>query len=209
MQEAILAGLWAGYGLSVPVGAVAVLMINMTARTSFRVGASAAVGATTADALYAVLAVVGGAAAASALQPFAQPLRWTAFLVLSAMAIRILVTAFRTSGSAGAHPGGPRREMTPFRSYVLFLGLTVLNPWPALYFVALILGRQAQQAMTAAESAVYAGAIVVASASWQLLLAGGGAVFGKLLTGHRGRTVTAVVSSVLIMALGLGMVMDG
>ncbi|TDD11923.1 hypothetical protein E1292_03660 [Nonomuraea deserti] len=75
--------------------------------------------------------------------------------------------------------------------------------------MALILGRQAQQAMTPAESAAYAGAIVVASASWQLLLAGGGAVFGLLLTGPRGRIVTAAVSSVLIMALGLGMVMDG
>ncbi|NBE92618.1 lysine transporter LysE [Nonomuraea sp. KC401] len=208
MLDAILAGLWAGYGLSIPVGAVAILMIDMTARTSFRVGASAAAGATTADALYAVLAVVGGAAAANALQPFAQPLRWAAFLLLSAMAVRILVTALRPRDRAGAPPGGGR-GMSPLRSYLLFLGLTVLNPWPVLYYVALILGRHAPTAMTAAESAAYTGAIVVASASWQLLLACGGAVFGRLLTGPRGRTVTAVVSGILIMAMGAGMVVGG
>ncbi|WP_166427253.1 hypothetical protein [Nonomuraea mesophila] len=41
------------------------------------------------------------------------------------------------------------------------------------------------------------------------LLACGGAVFGRLLTGQRGRTVTAVVSGVLIMGMGAGMVMGG
>lgn len=210
MLDSVLAGLWAGYGLAVPVGAVAVLMVNMTARTSFRVGAAAAVGAATADALYAVAAVVGGAAVAHAVEPFSDPLRWAAFAILAVMAFRIFRSAVRTSRTEKEKGGAAGRErergISPRRSFLTFLGLTALNPWPALYFVSLVLGRQAQSGMSAAEAAVYVVAIVVASASWQLLLAGGGAVFGKVLTGQRGRTATAVVSSVLILGLGAHMV---
>ncbi|MFJ9855022.1 LysE family transporter [Streptomyces sp. NPDC101150] len=205
MIESALAGLWAGYGLAVPVGAVAVLMVNMTAQTSFRIGAAAALGATTADVVYAVIAVTGGVTVASAIRPFSTPLRWVAFGILAFMAIRIFVTALRR----GRGVGSAEREsenLRPLRSYTMFLGLTALNPWPAIYFVALILGRQAQERMTGMEAVVYVLAIAVASASWQLLLAGGGAMFGRLLTGTRGRALTAVVSSVLILALGVSMV---
>ncbi|MBO8185866.1 LysE family transporter [Streptomyces spirodelae] len=206
MLDSVVAGLWAGYGLAVPVGAVAVLMVNMTAQTSFRVGAAAAIGATTADAIYAIVAVVGGAAVAGAVQPFSQPLRWVAFVVLSAMAARILLTAVRRKREDGQpqHSG----RMRPLRAYTVFLGLTALNPWPAIYFVALILGRQAQHGMTWTQAVAYVAAIVVASGSWQLLLAGGGSVFGKILTGEQGRKITAVVSSVLIVALATAMVLE-
>ncbi|MET7801153.1 lysine transporter LysE, partial [Streptomyces decoyicus] len=59
LTDAFLPGLWAGYALAVPVGALAVLLVSVTARTSFRVGASAALGVATADGLYALAAVAG------------------------------------------------------------------------------------------------------------------------------------------------------
>ena len=43
----------------------------------------------------------------------------------------------------------------------------------------------------------------LASASWQLLIAGGGSLVGRLLTGPRGRIVTAFVSSVVIAILAV------
>ncbi|WP_028921908.1 LysE family transporter [Pseudonocardia acaciae] len=201
MTDSIVAGLWAGYGVAVPVGAVAVLMVDMTARTSFRTGAAAAMGAASADALYAVAAVLGGAALAGALQPYAGTLRVVAAAVLVAMAVRIAVTAPRSRGKADT-------PIRPARAYLTYLGLTVLNPWPAVYFVALVLGRQAQGA-SADEEAAYVLAVVAASASWQLLLAGGGAALGRTLTGPRGRLVTAVASSVLITLMALKMVHAG
>ncbi|NBE55008.1 LysE family transporter [Streptomyces boluensis] len=209
MYESVLAGLWAGYGLAVPVGAVAVLMVNMTARTSFRTGFAAALGASTADALYAVAAVLGGAALAVTVRPYAGALRWVAFAVLAALAVRVGRTAFRTRTGKRAEVPPLERELKPLRSYLLFFGLTALNPWPALYFVALILGRQAQERTTSAEDLAYVAAIVLASASWQILLAAGGAVFGRALTGPRGQSVTALVSSGLILALGAGTVLGG
>ena len=48
--------------------------------------------------------------------------------------------------------------------------------------------------------------VVVASASWQLLLAGSGSLVGRVLTGSRGRLATALVSSVVIVLLAIGLV---
>lgn len=204
MINAVVAGLLAGYGLAVPVGAVAVLMVNMTASTSFRTGAAAALGAATADAGYAVAAVLGGGSLAVAVRPVLGPLRWAAFAILTAMAARVLVTALRRRpdgvGSAVAHP-----PITPLRAYVTYLSLTALNPWPAVYFVTLVFGQQAQQPMNGAESLAYLSGITFASVSWQLLLAGGGRLLGSALTSRHGRTVTAAFSSCLIFGLGLRM----
>ena len=46
-------------------------------------------------------------------------------------------------------------------------------------------------------------AVFVASASWQLVLAGGGAFLGRVLTGSRGRLITSIASSILIGGLAL------
>jgi arginine exporter protein ArgO len=46
-------------------------------------------------------------------------------------------------------------------------------------------------------------AAFIASASWQLLLAGGGAVLGRLLTGRRGRLITALTSSTIVVGLAV------
>ena len=43
----------------------------------------------------------------------------------------------------------------------------------------------------------------LASASWQLLIAGGGSLVGRMLTGERGRLVTALISSAVIAALAV------
>jgi hypothetical protein len=46
-------------------------------------------------------------------------------------------------------------------------------------------------------------AVFLASASWQLVSAGGGAFPGRVLTGSRGRLITAMASNTLIGALAL------
>jgi arginine exporter protein ArgO len=46
-------------------------------------------------------------------------------------------------------------------------------------------------------------AVFTASASWQLLLAGGGAVLGRLLAGPVGRLCTSLVSSAVIAGLAV------
>ena len=108
LTGSFLPGLWAGYALAVPVGALAVLLVSVTARTSFRVGAAGALGVATADGCYALLAAVGGAAASRAIAPVAGQLRALAAVVLLGMALRIAVRARRREGG-GPVPGTLRR----------------------------------------------------------------------------------------------------
>ena len=81
----------------------------------------------------------------------------------------------------------------------------MLNPTTIVYFAALVLGRQATGTDGAAAGVVFVVAAFVASASWQLLLAGSGGVLGRLLTSARGRFITTVTSSVVIAALAVGL----
>jgi arginine exporter protein ArgO len=82
-------------------------------------------------------------------------------------------------------------------------GMTTMNPLTVVYFTALVLGRQAAAAPGRADQAVFVVAVFVASASWQLVLAGGGAFLGRVLTSSRGRLITSIASSIVIGGLGL------
>lgn len=206
MREALVSGLLAGYGVAVPVGAIAALIVSLTARTSWKVGAGAALGVATADGVYAVVAVLGGAALARLIEPVSGPLRWVAAVVLLALAARTAVGALK-----GRHAGATARRAegrmeTPAGAYLALLGLTLLNPATIVYFAALVLGRQAEDGLTAAYQSVWVLAAFLASASWQLLIAGGGTLLGRVLTGPRGRLGTALASSAVIAVLAVHLV---
>jgi arginine exporter protein ArgO len=96
---------------------------------------------------------------------------------------------------------------TPRRAYFGLLGLTVLNPATIVYFGALGLGRQTDDQMSTAAQIVFVAAAFAASASWQLLLAGGGSLVGRTLTGTSGRLATAMVSSAFIVVLAVALVL--
>ncbi|MEV5692943.1 LysE family transporter [Micromonospora globbae] len=202
MTGAFLAGLVAGYGVAIPVGAIAVLILGLSARTSFRVGAAAALGVATADGLYAAVAALGGAALAAVIAPVAGPMRLVAAVVLLAIAAHTAWRALRPRPGAATNGGGRGLE-SPARAFSGVLALTLLNPATVVYFAALVLGR----GDTADPDAWAAGAFVagafIASASWQLLIAGGGTLVGRVLTGARGRLLTALASSAIIAALAV------
>lgn len=203
MTAALVAGLLAGYGIAVPVGAVATYLVSLTARTSLRTGACAALGVATADGLYALLAALGGTALAAALQPVLTPLRWASALVLLVLAARGAATALRRYRARRLTSRTERDPVSPARAYTALLGITLLNPTTVVYFAALVLGSRATEAVSPLEQAVFVLAAFLASASWQLLLATGGALLGRALTGHRGRLVTGLASSAVIAVLAV------
>ncbi|WBB67424.1 LysE family transporter [Micromonospora sp. WMMD812] len=202
MTAAFLAGLVAGYGVAIPVGAIAVLILGLSARTSFRVGACAALGVATADGLYAAVATLGGAALAALIAPVAAPLRAVAAVVLLALAGYTAWRALRPRPSAGPAPAG-RGLDSPLRAFTGVLALTLLNPATVVYFAALVLGRGDAADPDPATGASFVLGAFLASASWQLLIAGGGTLVGRALAGPRGRLVTALTSSAIIAALAI------
>ncbi|ONI74416.1 lysine transporter LysE [Kribbella sp. ALI-6-A] len=202
MITALVAGLVAGYGIAIPVGAIGTYLVALTARTTLKVGAAAALGVATADGLYALIATLGGSAIAPALAPITTPLKWISVAVLLALAARGAATAIthhRRLHSTKPIPPPP----TPTRAYFTLLGMTLLNPTTIIYFTALVLGTQDATTPSYAEQAIFITAAFLASASWQLALSTGGALLGRLLTSPRARLLTALTSSAIITVLAL------
>jgi threonine/homoserine/homoserine lactone efflux protein len=193
---AVLAGLVAGYSLAVPVGPMTTYLIALSARTSLRVGAAAALGIATVDGGYALAAVLGGAAAGTAVRPALGVLHWGSVAVLAGVAGRALWSGVAAPAPAADAPP----EFSPSRAFVQLAGLTAVNPTTLIYFVALVIGLRPG---SGAEGAAFVAAAFVASASWQLTVACCGALLGRLLAGDRGRRWSAVGFGLLIGALAL------
>jgi arginine exporter protein ArgO len=200
-----LAGLLAGYGIAVPLGAVAVLIVSLASRTSFRVGAAAGAGAATADFAYAAVAATSGYGLTGLLRPFTGTLRLGGAAVLAVLGVGGLRAAWRArADGATAREAGVARIG---RAYIGFLGLTLLNPLTVLYFAALILGGQAPVNAPGSAAAFVLG-VFLASLSWQLLLAGAGAAL------HRSgfatsRFWTGVLGNALVIGFAVRLALAG
>ena len=192
VSPALVAGLLAGYGVAVPLGAIAPLLISLAARSPLRSGVAAALGVATVDGMYALVAVLGGTALGRAIQPVATPTRYVAAAVLIVLAIRTAVVALRPVADSSR-----QEPVSAWRAYVMLVGLTALNPATIVYFGALVLGRHA------VANGVFVVAVFAASASWQLVLACGGRMLGRVLNSPRGRLCTALAASALIMVLAV------
>ena len=198
MLDALISGLVTGYAIAVPVGAVAVMIIAVSARSSWRTGAAAGLGVATVDGLYAATAVIAGTAVARALEPLSTVLRTMSVLVLLGIAALTLVHAFRperADGRAG-------RQWTPRRAWLTFAAITAVNPATVLYFAAIVLGGTVDLDGPA-EGAVFVAAAFVASSSWQLFVASIGSGLGSWITSPRGRRTTGVLAALAVAALAL------
>ncbi|MEV0321510.1 LysE/ArgO family amino acid transporter [Streptomyces sp. NPDC050658] len=211
MIEALVAGALAGYGIAMPVGAVGTYLVALTARTSLRTGACAALGIATADGLYALIAMVGGSSLTQLLRPVMDPLRWASAVVLVALAVQGGTKAVRQHRARRSADGAGREPapVSPARAYLSLVGITLLNPVTVIYFAALVLGSKAGSTPGEWEQTAFVLAAFTASASWQLLLAGGGALLGRVLTGGRGRLWTALAASAVTGALAVHLLMNG
>ena len=192
MTQAFLLGVAAAYAIAIPVGPIAVLILRTGVRRGLRAAAAAGAGAATADLVFATIAMLFGAAAAGFLAPILPVARIVAAVALAVIAVRGLLAA----------PEPLERETGATRTgntYLLFLGLTMLNPPTVIYFVTLAIALPEVSADLASRAAFVVGAFL-ASLSWQEVLAVGGAMLHGRLTPRLQRT-TAVVSSVIILAL--------
>nr|WP_026197935.1 LysE family transporter [Sciscionella marina] len=199
MMGALLTGILAGYGIAIPVGAVGAYLVGLAARERFAVAASAALGVAVVDGAYALLAVLGGVGLAAPLRPIAVPLGYLsagALALLAALTVLRAVRRYRGPLTVSAS--------SPARAFLGLLVLTAINPATLVYFLALVLGRGAEGG-----GAPFVLGAFLASTSWQLLLACGGRLLGRVLTGARGRLVIAIVSAALMSVLAVAALTGG
>jgi arginine exporter protein ArgO len=198
-MDAFLTGVVAGYGIAIPVGAIAILIMEVGIRRGFRPALFAGAGAATADLLYASLAVLGGAALAGAAESVGAPLRTVSGLVLAVIAV---IGLRRALASTEPPPAQHQRGADLARTYGRFVGLTVINPTTVVYFAAVIIGLGVAEGMTPGDGSLFVVGAFLASLSWQTLVAAAGALAGRRLR-PAWRTVVSVVGNLVILAFGL------
>lgn len=198
LASSFVAGILAGYGVAIPVGAIAVLIIDTALRRGLVQGLAAGAGAATADGVYAAVAALAGAAVAALIEPVAVELRVVSVVVLVVIAGRGFagLAGRRSTGTMAQVP-----ERPPRRTYLTFLGLTIINPMTVIYFAALILGLPALGEGAGEKAAFVVGAFL-ASLSWQSLLALGGSIFHRRLP-PRLQVVTSLVGNVIVLGFAL------
>ncbi len=195
-------GVIAGYGIAVPVGAIAVLIIEISIRRGFVSGLQAGAGAASADFVYASAAALGGSLLQSWLLPLAGTFRFLgggALIAIGAWGI------WCTREVQSGEDGQIRPAMRGGRTYLTFLGLTLLNPMTIVYFAALILGDLQAERTVLSQVAFVLGA-GTASLSWQWLLALFGTFAGRNLPEIAGRAFS-VLGNLVVILLGIRMLL--
>lgn len=201
-MNAFWQGVLAGYGIAIPVGAIAILIVEAGLRSGFLTGFAAGAGAATADLVYAGLAALAGQALAEHLAPVAGELRAVSGLVLVGLGGLGLWQLLRSRGRLSSGVGAPIRQ-APLPIYARFVGLTLLNPLTVTYFAALILGGSELNPGWGARLAFVLGA-ALASLSWQTLLAVAGALAHKHLS-PAFRIFTSLAGNCIVIGLGVRM----
>jgi arginine exporter protein ArgO len=201
--RALLEGIAAGLGIAIPVGPIAVLLVDLSMRRGFVHAVPAAIGAASADLAYAGVAALLGTAAADALRPYEGTLRALSVAVLLAIAAWRAWTLLRDRSGETTQPKAERRiERGGAPTYLAFLGLTLLNPATIAYFAALIVGLQAGALLGAEAKALFVLGAFLASAAWQLTLAAAGGVLHHRLP-RNASLVTGLVGTAVIVALAV------
>lgn len=202
-MDAFVTGVLAGYGIAIPVGAIAILIIDVGVRCGFRCAFFSGAGAATADLIYAGLAVVGGAALSSVVGSIETPLQILSGVVLIVIAI-VGLARVRKPVQEIEISMPDRRELAG--TYARFVGLTVINPTTIIYFAAVIVGLGVATDLGAGDGVVFVLGAFLASLSWQTLLAGVGSVAGKRLN-TRARTVALILGNLLILAIAIAILL--
>ncbi|WP_395292883.1 LysE family transporter [Kitasatospora hibisci] len=203
---AALAGVGAGLGVAVPLGAVGVLLLE-EGRRGRAAAVSAACAVAVVDMAYAALATALRSSLASVLSGWEAWARAVAAVVLVLVAVRGLLGLRREPavgpppgpGDAGAAVTAPAGSGPAF---LRFAALTAVNPTTALYFAALVTGGGAGAlsggSYDVASGVAFVAGVLVASLAWQQLLAAVGVSLGARLS-PRVRRVTYCVGYGLVV----------
>jgi arginine exporter protein ArgO len=188
----------AGFGIAIPVGPIAVLLIDTGIRRGFRIASAAALGVASADLTYATIAALAGLAVAEALEP------WTTTVRLVSGGVLLALAAYRTYDLVRKRnrrtPSRPDRGLAS--TYGGFLALTLFNPATIAYFAALIIGLSQGATSGVTDKFLFVAGAFAASASWQLVLVAVASVLHRRLTAPA-QLLTAMLGNAVIFALAI------
>lgn len=198
---ALAAGLLAGLGIAVPLGAIAVLLVSEGVNRGFRSGAPGAIAVGVVDTLYCTAAVTVGALAAPVVIGWG---RWPALVGGCALLAIAALGTWRALARPDLGDSTDAPTGTGWHRFALFLGLTAINPATLIYFGAITVGM-ADLLRTPLAAGLFVAGVGTASITWQLLVVAAGALLRGRLT-PRARRITAILGNVIVAGLGVAMI---
>ena len=188
-----------GMTLALAVGPIALLIVNRSARSGVRQGLSAALGASTADFCFALIAFLAGGAVAPVLAGHESALRFGGALALGGIGVQMGWEGWRHLSLPPGTESDPESSAHPFLST---FGLTLVNPLTVIAFLGLAgqlsLSRSGARLVSHA-LAVFCGTLVI-QAGLATLGAGLGA---GLMRSRRRRSILTLGSGVGLLAFAI------
>jgi arginine exporter protein ArgO len=208
MISYFFSGAVTGLAVAMPVGAVGSYLVGLAVRERAAIAVAAALGIASVDGAYAILAGVGGTGLQGMLSAVSGWLTYAAAITLVVVALHTMRMALRRY-RGDAVTRARLSTLTPTRAYLSLVGLTAINPATVVTFAAVIVGRSASDGGSSWPAvALFALGAFLASAAWQLLLAGGGSALGRLLRTRRGQLRIALCSGFVMLGLAVGVLLS-
>jgi arginine exporter protein ArgO len=197
-----------GLAVAMPIGAVGSYLVGLAARERTAIALAAALGIASVDGAYAILAGVGGASLQAMLSEVSGWLTYAAAITLVVVAVHIMRTAYRRY-RGDVQTRTQLRNQSPARAYFSLVALTVINPATVVTFAAVVVGRSSSAGGSSwLAVALFALGAFLASAIWQVLLAGGGSLLGRLLRTRRGQLRISLGSAFVMLGLAVGVLLS-
>lgn len=174
MLSAFITGLLAGVAAAVPIGAVAVLLLDVAHRRGFSRAAAGGLGIAGADTLFAAAAVLLAGAAARLLVDWLLLINIVSaitLVVVALLAVRAFIAQGRDARLASAsHDLSESEARSGWLTFAAFFRAALVHPVTLVFYLALTLALSAGFDSWAA-GAVFVAGVFIASAGWYLLLA--------------------------------------
>jgi threonine/homoserine/homoserine lactone efflux protein len=198
-------GFASGLALAIPVGPMAIMLINTTIASGWRHGVVGAFAMSTVDGLYAATVFFLGGTISAWLKEWALQLSLGGAAILFYLGSATLVRNLRLLRATDSASPTVSREGSRVKTFATFFGATALNPPTALYFLALAPSvAQISSSGLALGGFVFAIGVFVGSIIWQQFLAFAGVGLRSITHGKLRAWIGALGGS-LIIALSVAM----
>jgi len=200
LANLLLFGISAGLALAIPVGPMALMLVETTLRSGHRVGAAGALAMSTVDAAYAVVVFLAGTTVSNILGKNGLLLSIIGATILLGLGIQTLAKAWSsTQDSASAQSVDRDQTVIARKTYFKFAAATIINPPTALYFLAI---APSLTGLTGSNPALatlaFAGGVFIGSGVWQQTLALAGVGIRNLSTPKFRRIISLIGGSMIV-----------
>ena len=208
LSNLLFFGTAAGLALAIPVGPMALLLIDTTVRSGHKVGAAGALAMSTVDAAYAVMVFLAGTSVASLLGNYGLVLNLAGATILLALGLETITKSWHQHQQFIESELDTRGETaTAPKTFFKFAAATIVNPPTALYFLSIapsLAGLTGNNPALA--TFAFAGGVFIGSGVWQQALALSGVGIRKISTPKVRRVISLIGGSmIVVLAISLAL----